>query len=221
MLQIFGVHSNNNGIVGGDNYGTDFLFHISIGNSLVYSGWPPKLLYANYSPNVFPFISDFFMSILIFNGINPVVALYMMNLLLYFSIAVSLAYFISIIIKNKVAAVFGVILFLFCSVGANMILIYIFHINLPYFSYSIIQNMGNNPIGIITFPLMNFADPLENNFAPQHDYVFAFPLIIMIITVLYIKFLKSDKENKVNTIDKPLLFIAVIIGLLPLTHPYG
>ena len=37
ILQIFGVHNSSNGIVGGDNYGTDFLFHISIGNSVIYT----------------------------------------------------------------------------------------------------------------------------------------------------------------------------------------
>ena len=221
ILQIYGVHNSPSGILGGDNYGTDFLFHISIGNSLIYSGWPPKLSYANYATNVFPFISDFYMSILIFNGISPVTALYLMNLILYFSLAVSAVYFIRIITKHKIAAVFGVVLFLFCSVGVNMLLIYIFQINLPYFSYSQLAGMGNNPIQLITFQLLNFADPIENNFAPQHDYVLGFPLAILVLSLIYLEIFDNKKLLSLNGVSRPFIFAAIITGLMPLIHPFS
>ncbi len=221
ILQIFGVHNSSNGIVGGDNYGTDFLFHISIGNSVIYTGWPPKLLYANYATNVFPFISDFYMSILIFNGIQPVYALYLINFLLYFSLVTSTVYFIILITKHKKAAIFAFILFLFCSVGLNMFLIYIFRINLPFFSYSQIQSMNNNLFGIVTYQLMNFAEPLENNFAPQHDYVLGFPLVMIVLSILYINIFENKKKNIINGIDKSILLAAIITGLMPLTHPFS
>ena len=221
-LQIAGVHSGPAGIYGRDNFGTDFLFHISIGNSVIYSGWPPKLLYAYKTRNVFPFIADFYNAILMFNGIGPVTALYMTNLVLYFAIVMCATYFISLILKNRIAALAALIMFLFCSLSINMVLIALFRVSLPYLPYSQMPTSGN-PLQLLSFNIWTFADPISGNFAPQHDYLLGFPLAIMILTVIYKKFIDKDalkhRSQKIST--GTLAFAGLIAGLLPLTHPFS
>ncbi|MEM3827317.1 MAG: hypothetical protein QXR58_01820, partial [Candidatus Micrarchaeaceae archaeon] len=232
MLIIFqyrGVYYGAKGIWGGDNYGTDFLFHVSIGNSLIYSGWPPKLLYADGAPNVFPFIADFYTAMLAYTGIPVVFALYLMNFLLYFSIAVLFVYFISLITKHRVAAIAGFILFLFCSLGMNMVFLYLFHISLPYLSYAQIKSSTSNILGFLTTPLFNFSNPIGSNFAPQHDLVLGFPMALIIIIQLYLTFF--DKRLGARKYHAPWnfsrksmalsAFTGLLIGMMPLIHPFS
>ena len=226
VLQIFGVYRNSTGIVGGDNYGTDFLFHLSIGNSLVYTGWPPKLLYANYATNVFPFIADFYVSILTFNGVFPTYALYMMNLPLYFSIAVATIYFLTLITKHRTASAFGFLSFIFCSQGFSMVVLYALHMGVPSLGLtaSSIQSMASNPMALLTYPLFNFSDPMASNFAPQHDYVLGWPFTMVILTILYMKFFDSDSRSPKLASKRPdslMLVAAMMTGLLPLSHPFS
>jgi hypothetical protein len=222
-LQVAGVRATPSGIYGGDNFGTDFLFHISIGNSVVYSGWPPKLLYADNAANVFPFISDFYNAILIFNGINPVSALYLTNLALYFAIVMCATYFISLILKSKVASVSAVMLFLFCSLSVNMLLIALFHLNLPYLPYSEMAVHGG-PLQLLTFSIWTFSDPISGIFAPQHDYLFGFPITLIILSILYKGFLdnrQSAHQGTSHLSAQQFAFAGMLAGLLPLTHPFS
>ncbi len=224
MLQIAGVYHNPTGIVGGDNYGTDFLFHISIGNSLIYTSWPPKLLYADFARNVFPFIADFYTSMLSYNGVPYTLALYMMNLPLYFSIVFGTVYFITLLTRRRIAAAFGLLSFVFCSLGFSMILLYLLHIGAVAMPYSQVASLASNPINLVTYTYFNFSDPMESNFAPQHDYVLGWPIAMLILAVLYSRYFEG-KRGRTRVAAKqsarPLLLVAVMTGLLPLTHPFS
>ena len=224
VLQITGVYQSHYGIVGGDNYGTDSLFHLSIGNSLIYTGWPPKLLYADYARNVFPFITDFYTSMLSFNGVPFVYSLYMMNLPLYFSITFCTVYLLTLITKRRTAAAFGLFSFVFASLGLTMIMVYLLHISLPLLPYSQVQSMAHSPVSLLTYTYFNFSDPMESNFAPQHDYLLGWPLAMLILSVLYSKFLnKGSRGTSASHAwpDRPLLLAAAMTGLLPLIHPFS
>ncbi len=222
-MQVVGVNNTPRGIGSGGNYGTDFLFHVSIGNSLVYSGWPPRLLYANGASNVFPFITDFYTSILMFNGIGPVTALYLMNMLLWFSIVVITVYFVSLITKRKVASVFGFLLFLLCGVTLNVLILAATGVNLPNSGLAgLISHF--NLYRALGFQLFNFANPITNNFAPQHDLLLGFPYALIILSVLYLAFFEGAKEYKHTPkegIDKLFVLIGLMVGLMPLVHPFS
>ncbi len=223
-LQIAGVYHNSLGIVGGDNYGTDFLFHISIGNSLIYTGWPPKLLYADYARNVFPFIADFYTSMLSFNGMPYTIALYMMNLPLYFSITFATVYLITLLTRRRLAAAFGFFTFIFCSLGFSMVLLYVFHAGFASLPYSQVQALAHHPISLLTTVYFNFSDPMESNFAPQHDYVLGWPFTMIILSVLYATFFDKPARRARNYAanpSKPLLLVAAMTGMLPLVHPFS
>ncbi|MGC8478856.1 MAG: hypothetical protein ACP5NE_02945 [Candidatus Micrarchaeia archaeon] len=227
IFQYRGEYYTSRGLWGGDNYGSDFLFHVSIGNSLIYTGWPPKLLYADGAINVFPFIADFYTAMLSFGGIPAVFSLYMMNFLLYFSIVVLFVYLIAMITRHKIAALAGFILFLFCSLGVNMIVLYLFHISLPYLSYSQIAASTSNLLGFLTTPLFNFSNPIGSNFAPQHDLVLGFPMALIILILLYKPFFeKLEKAKNVGQkIGKHTLLYSsltgLLIGMMPLIHPFS
>ena len=229
MLVVFqyrGEFYGPRGLWGGDNYGSDFLFHVSIGNSLIYTGWPPRLLYADGALNVFPFIADFYTAMLTFTGIPVVYSLYLMNFLLYFSITVLFVYLIYLITKHKIAAIAAFILFLFCSLGVNMIVLYLFHISLPYLPYSQIKASTSNLLGFLTTPLFNFSNPIGSNFAPQHDLVLGFPLTLVILILLYKSFLyKKKRMHEGFTFGKRDIpysaFVGLLIGMMPLIHPFS
>ncbi len=230
MLLVFqyrGEYYGPRGLWGGDNYGSDFLFHVSIGNSLIYTGWPPKLLYANGALNVFPFIADFYTAMLSFGGIPTVYSLYLMNFLLYFSIAVLFVYLVSMITKHKIAALSGFILFLFCSLGLNMIVLYLFHIGLPYLPYAQIKASTSNLLGFLTTPLFNFSNPIGSNFAPQHDLVLGFPMALIILILLYKPFFENGVKLRgigQRFSKRTILyssFAGLLIGMMPLIHPFS
>lgn len=226
-LQILGVSQNGRGIFGGDNYGTDFLFHLSIGNSVVYTTFPPKLLYTANTTNVFPFITDFFSAMLTYTGIGPVSSLYMTNFPLYFSLVMLSVYFIYSITKRRYAAVVGFVLFLLCSLWFNAVLIYLTGVNFQFFSNSTVQQAAKSGwMNLFQQPIYNFSDPLVSNFAPQHDLVLGFPYALIVLLFLYLAFFKKDERAGKGGAGKDFgtkefAFVGLLVGLMPLVHPFS
>ncbi len=221
ILQMAGLHRSSAGIVAGDNYGPDFLFHVGIGTSLIYSGWPPTLLYAYNATNVFPFITDFYSAILITSGVGLQWSTWLMNSLLWFSLATLTVYFISLFIKNKSLAVAGLPLFLFVSLGFNMLIVGAFNINLWIFPPGTLANLKSNLLSLVTYPFFNFSDPMVSNFAIQHDYLLGFPFALTVMIMVYLVFFEHGRGK-----GKPkappfaeMAFLGMLAGLMPLVHP--
>ncbi|MDE1873959.1 MAG: hypothetical protein KGI04_02460 [Candidatus Micrarchaeota archaeon] len=226
VLQIKGVNQGAGGIFGGDNYGTDFLFHMSVGNSVVYTPFPPTLLYTPNVTNVFPFITDFFTSMLSYTGIGPVNSLYMTNIPLYYSLVMLSIYLIYVFTRRRYAAVGGFVLFLFCSLWFNAVVLYVTGISLPFFSNAIVQNAAQCGWRcLFELPIFNFSDPLISNFAPQHDYVLGFPYTLILLLFIYIAFFKkrdargSEPAAKLSVSE--FAFAGLLVGLMPLVHPFS
>ncbi len=216
IMQYKGLSQSGSGLIGADNYGVDYLFHLGIGNSLIHNGFPPGFPYAAGAINVYPFIPDFYSAILVNSGMGLVIPFYLMNFLLYFSIVAIGSYLFYVLSKNQLLPAFAMIMFLFCGEGLSLIIMGI--LNAPIFQMqpSSLSLLLSNPIFLITYPYFNFDMPLINNFAPQHEYLLGFPYSLVIITIAYMGFLNA-KRCKLNY--RTSAFLGVMLGFLPLVHP--
>ncbi len=211
LLQVQGLHTVGGGTIqGGDNFGLDYLYHLGIGNSLIYTGFPPKLPYAAGALNIYPFIPDFYYSMLVYSGAGLITSYYLMNFLLYFSLIAVGSFLFYKISKSQRLPVVGMAIFIFCGQGLSLLVMLLLNAS------PVIPVPGSSSIFYqLTYPLFNFIQPLINNFAPQHEYLLGFPYTITIITLLYLMFLDKKKAEP----SKSLFFLALLAGLLPLIHP--
>ncbi len=224
VMQMAGVHNASTGVVAGDNYGPDVLSQIGKGTSLIYSGWPPTLLYTYNATNVEPFINNFYTAMLMYNGFGLVNAWWAMTLPLWFSLAVCTIYFMSLLLKRRLLAVAGLFLMLFCSLGLNMIIAYIFNIQLFTFPPGLFQQFNGNWLNIVTYPFFNFSDPMVSNFVIQPTFLMGFPYALLFLTLLYVTFF--DRPKKVEprherTQRNYLIAAGLLVGLMPLIHPFS
>ena len=215
-MQYRGLTMNGSGLIGSDNYGVDYLFHLGIGNSLIYSGFPPRFPYASGAIDVYPFIPDFYSAILVNSGMGLVTPFYLMNFMLYFSIVAIGAYLFYLFSKSQILPSFAMIIFLFCGEGLSLVVMGLLNIPLFQVSQSTFSMLFNQPIFLITYPYFNFVMPVINNLAPQHEYLLGFPYSLTIMTIAYIAFL-HDRRRKPSY--RTSAFLGVLIGLLPLVHP--
>ncbi len=223
VFQAFALTSSNGTLYASSNYGTDLLFHLGVGQSLIYSGFPPTYLYSYTAKNVFPFITDFYSAMLYYAGFGVVLAFNAMNFLLWFSFSAMLIFFFNLIARNYKIAAAAVPMFLFFSLGFNFLLLYYFNIGLPELSAAQIQQYGQQSlINLLQYPYFNFSDPFISNFVIQHDYLLGFPYTLIVISSLYILFLdpKTKKEQKKGMLQA-VAFLGLMVGLMPLIHPFS
>ena len=216
ILQYQGLRYTPQGIIGGDNFGVDFLFHLGIGNSLIYNKFPPNFPYASGIANVYPFIPDFFSAILVYSGLGLVDSFYLMNFLLYFSLTAIGSYLFFRLSKNQWVPSLAMIIFLFCGQGVSLILMGV--LNIPLYGHpfaSTYTEMHTDFLYLITYPLFNYDQPLLNIFAPQHEYLLGFPLALSILSIGYLAFAGESKRKP----NASILFLGFLVGLMPLIHP--
>ena len=63
---------------------SDLAYHLGIGNSLLYSHFPPKYYFSAGTENVFPFIADLYMSVLYEQGAGFVLAVVVPSVMCFF-----------------------------------------------------------------------------------------------------------------------------------------
>ena len=131
LFQAQGVYSSKGAVWSGSNYATDFMFHIGIGTSVLFSRFPPRYLYLYNATNVFPFIGDFYTQALSYSGFGIIASTYAVNFMLWFSLAAMLIMFFVALGKDKKAAAVAVIIFLFFSLALNFLIMWAFNISLP------------------------------------------------------------------------------------------
>lgn len=213
--------------IGLNAYG-DMALHLSIVNSFsLADNFPPQ--YSVYSGKRlgYPFLFDFFSSILVETGVSlraSVLVPTIIVMLCLFSLFYCLALrFSSAENKNnkknkKRAAVFA-ILFLAFSGGLGFIY---FLKESPLSVNAILKNnvdYTHNPeLGLF---LMNFT----NNLIPQRTILFgiALGLIILIGLVSYVNKIekyKNEDKGETKKSSKLLVFIGILTGLLPLFHAH-
>ena len=71
---------------------SDLMYHTGIGNSLLYTHFPPKYLFTINTKNVFPFIADFYSAILMRYGLGIRWSTLLPDLMLFFSAVLGSAF---------------------------------------------------------------------------------------------------------------------------------
>ncbi len=219
LFQAQGIYSSKGAIWSGSNYATDFMFHIGIGTSVLFSSFPPRYLYLYNATNVFPFIGDFYTQALSYSGFGIIPSTYAVNFMLWFSLVAMLIMFFATLGKDKKAAAVAVIIFLFFSLALNFLIMWAFNISLPGFTLQTLHSITKRgTFSVITSMYYNFDAPFYNNLIIQHDLLFGFPLALLIITFVYLNFIDGEKKYKGGA--GSMLFVGAIFGLLPLVNPF-
>ncbi len=223
FLQSHGITTSAGSLMASFNYGGDLLFHLGVGNSLIYSGFPPMYLYSYNATNVFPFISDFYSAMLLYNGFGIAAAFNASDYALWFSFTVMLILFLTLIGKNYKVSAASIFMFLFFSLGFNFLIIGYLHIPIYGLTVQGITNLDQNWFNLITSPFFNFSDPFVSNFIIQHDYLLGFPYALVILSTLYVLFLEGRRiEGKPSTRQVgAMAFLGLMAGLMPLIHPFS
>ncbi len=217
LFQAQGLYSSNGAIWSGSNYATDFMFHIGIGTSVLFSSFPPHYPYIYNATNVFPFIGDFYTQLLSYSGFGIAGSTYAVNFLLWLSLAAMLAFFFAALSKEEKTVPIGIIIFLFFSLALNFIVMSSFNISLPGFTLNTLHSISKQGIlPIITTTYYNFEAPFYNNLMIQHDMLFGFPVAILIITFIYLNFIEKPKKRP----NASMAFAGGLFGLLPLVNPF-
>lgn len=204
---------------------SDNIFHISLGNSVLYSAFPPKLFLAYRVVDVFPLMYDFFDAVMLKYGLGLNGSLMIPEGIMVFSflsISLLIAYRVT---KSKLKSIFSLIIFWFGGVGFIQMLDYPF--------VTVLQKVFD-PIHLLTPPFMgtgaaatikalvwvatDFITPwvsiINTMLIAQRDFILGLPIGLAIIYMLYIFAFERKEPSK-----KEAAFLGFCIGVLPLIHP--
>jgi hypothetical protein len=205
---------------------SDLMYHIGIGNSLIYTPFPPRYLFTLNTTNIFPFISDFYTATLIKYGIGLRWAVLLPDLMLFFSAVVGVALLTYKVTKNVFISVATLFIFWFGSDYMMGIILY----SLGSVT-SLIPNMleplsvalGSYGASLTGFSaILSSAQVIVSNWTSimyqmllqQRDFVLGLPIGIMALYAIYLICFEKFRFSK-----SELIFLGIIIGTLPLVHP--
>jgi len=204
---------------------SDLMYHVGIGNSLIYTHFPPKYTFTIDAKNVFPFISDFYTAVLIRYGLGLVWAVLLPDLMLFFSAVLGASLLVYRMTKNTFISISTMFIFWF---GSD----YIMGIILYYLSSitSLIPNVLE-PLNVLVgygvsltrfsailssaqFIVSGWTSIIYQILLPQRDFVLGLPIGIMTLYAIYLIGFEKIKFEK-----KDLVFLGIMVGTLPLVHP--
>ncbi len=206
---------------------SDLMYHIGIGNSLIYTHFPPKYLFTLDAKNVFPFIADFYSSVLMKYGLGLRWSILLPDLMLFFSAVFGSAFLTYKITKNVFMTIAALFIFWFGSDYLMAIFLYslssitsIIPNVLPPLN-SLLQwyglNQSSGPYAILSVAQLivgGWTSIIYQMLMPQRDFVLGLPIGIMIIYAIYELAFEKVKFEKVD-----LIYIGLMAGTLPLVHP--
>jgi len=206
---------------------SDLMYHIGIGNSLIYTHFPPRYLFTLNTTNIFPFISDFYTATLIKYGLGLRWSVLLPDLTLFLSAVVGVALLTYKVTKNVFISVATLFIFWF---GSDYIIgIIIYSLNsitssipsvLPPLNIILSENYVTNATGFTAilestqFIVSSWTSIVYGMLMPQRDFVLGLPIGIMVIYAIYLMGFEKFRFSKLD-----LIFLGIIIGTLPLVHP--
>ncbi|MGC8710603.1 MAG: hypothetical protein ACP5RF_03290 [Candidatus Micrarchaeia archaeon] len=205
---------------------SDLMYHIGIGNSLIFTSFPPKYLFTINATNVFPFISDFYTAVLMNYGMGLNLSAMLPYLLFFFSAVVGVALLTYRITKSPLIVATTLFIFWFGSDYMMGIIFYSLgsaNITIPNVLpplNMLLGEYGINTFGIhailesAEFIVSGWTSIMYQMLMPQRDFVLGLPIGIMLIYAIYIFGIEKAKINKTD-----FLFIGIMLGTLPLVHP--
>ncbi|MGC8687698.1 MAG: hypothetical protein ACP5RM_03300 [Candidatus Micrarchaeia archaeon] len=205
---------------------SDLMYHIGIGNSIVYTHFPPKYLFTIDTINVFPFISDFYSAVLMRYGMGLLLAVMLPYMLLFFSAVVGTALLSYRITKSPLAVAITLLVFWFGSDYAMAIMLYFLSsLNpaIPNFFPPLGTLLGNYGISATGFhAIFDSAELIASGWTsiiyqilmPQRDFVLGLPIGIMLIYAIY-----AFGFDRAHLSKTDFAFLGIMFGMLPLVHP--
>ncbi|MEM4097900.1 MAG: hypothetical protein QXS81_04355 [Candidatus Micrarchaeaceae archaeon] len=205
---------------------SDLMYHIGIGNSLIYTHFPPKYLFTINATNVFPFMSDFYTAVLIKFGLSLQWAVLLPDLMLFFSSVLGTGFLAYKITKNVFIAAAALFIFWFGSDYFMAIILYslssvssLVPNVLPPLStflggYGVSATGVGAILGSAQFIVSGWTSIIYQMLLPQRDFVMGMPIGIMLIYAIYLIAFEKVRFNK-----KELVFMGIMAGILPLVHP--
>ncbi|MEM0148932.1 MAG: hypothetical protein QW346_01565 [Candidatus Micrarchaeaceae archaeon] len=205
---------------------SDLMYHIGIGNSLIYTHFPPKYLFTINAINVFPFISDFYTAVLIKFGLGLQLAVLLPDLMLFFSAVLGAGFLTYRITKNVFVSAASLFIFWFGSDYFMAIILYSLSsvsslvpnvlppLSTFLGSYGVSATGAGAILSSAQFITSGWTSIIYQMLLPQRDFVMGLPIGIMLIYAIYLIAFEKVRFNK-----KELVFMGVMAGTLPLVHP--
>jgi len=206
---------------------SDLSYHIGIGNSIIYTHFPPKYLFTIQTKNIFPFITDLYASLLIYYGMPLVSAIYVQDILLFFSLTFLVAFTAFELTKKQAVAIITELIFWFENNYAVALPLYAVWKYLPNVIKAI---QGPNSLLAIygIYKLHGLAELIETThfmidawtnifyvmLLPQRDFLLGLSFGMLISYLAYKVWFLNKEENKSD-----LIMLGLLTGMLPLIHP--
>ena len=206
---------------------SDLSYHIGIGNSIIYTHFPPKYLFTIQTKNIFPFITDLYASLLIYYGMPLVSAIYVQDILLFFSLTFLVAFTAFELTKKQAVAIITELIFWFENNYAVALPLYAVWKYLPNVIKAI---QGPNSLLAIygIYKLHGLAELIETThfmidawtnifyvmLLPQRDFLLGLSFGMLILYLAYKVWFLNKEENKSD-----LIMLGLLTGMLPLIHP--
>jgi|GEM_PF-5659206 len=205
---------------------SDLSYHIGIGNSIIYTHFPPKYLFTIQTKNVFPFITDLYASLLIYYGMPLVATIYVQDILLFFSLSFLVAFAAFELTKKQAVAIITELIFWFENNYAVALPLYAVWKYLPNVIkaiqgpdsllaiYSIYKLHGLAELIATThFMIDAWTNIFYVMLLPQRDFLLGLSFGMLILYLAYKVWLNKE-ENK-----SELIMLGLLAGMLPLIHP--
>lgn len=205
---------------------SDLLYHFGIGNSLLYHKPPPPYLFSINTVNIFPFVFDFYSSLLLNLGFGMFYANMIPDILLLFSVAYLSGMLIYRITKSRVATATALLMFWFGTNYSAALVTYLIapHLGvgsfLPQPSAALAENgmSAHSRLGAIVSLSGGFVTlwiPILNPILmPERDFLLGLALGLLAIYMIYEMVFEKSQFGA-----KEFLLLGVIVGLMPLVHP--
>jgi len=189
----------------------DLSFHLSIASGfLEQRTFPPLNPQSASAPLLYHFMADFNLAIVGMGSADLYRAVTVLNVVFAGCLAILLARFFIQVLRDRLAASLGVLLFLAAHIGvANVLFAALGHPPEPLKHLSLASWHGFKDV--LLFPFLNFLDPIINLFEPQRSFLLGFPLALVILSGLY-----TASSGRLDPVRTGIL--ATLTGLMPLVH---
>ncbi|MGC8651867.1 MAG: hypothetical protein ACP5UH_01280 [Candidatus Micrarchaeia archaeon] len=228
---LFSVSRIGNTIYCIDAGCSDTMYHIGLGNSLIYSAFPPKYPFTIGTINVYPFMNDMFSMLLNYLGFGLVASIIIPDLLLVFSFVTLSVLFAYRVTKSVGATLASTATFWFGGAGLMKL------IDVPFAAYlsKFMQPVHLIPLELSSMPhatALQFASSLlqmsaipttywttiiNSMLIAQRDFMLGLPVGIALLYMLYVFVFGKGEGAKFGA--RELVLTGILAGLLPLVHP--
>lgn len=213
---------------------SDLLYHAGVGSSLLYHSFPPEYTFSIGTLDVFPFILDFYTSLLSVSGFGLAYCVLITDAIFVFCMVVLSAALIYRMSKNVFVTSAALFIFWF---GTNFIVALPFYVYsaaspanatlpldfLPQISYITVVNVMH-PFNYSSVTSTVFALPqmvisswspiIYPMLLPQRGFMLGLSIALAVIYILYMMVIEGKRAG-----NGELVFIGVSAGMMPLVHP--